>query len=193
MSSVKEDLKRAALHLFTKKGYAGTSVREIVEEAKTTKPCLYYYFKNKEGIYLAILKDAMDDFLKLLKKKYKKNLKPSDEIKRLCFLLFKKMKEKKEVVRLIHSYFYAPEQGTPHFNFENFHKLFFDTLKDKVKKAVEEKEFQDRDREAMAFCFMALWNTLAEMRIVFPKKYNYEKFLERILNVAIDSFKRRNK
>jgi AcrR family transcriptional regulator len=42
---------RAALELFAKKGYAATSVREIVQEADVTNPMLYYYFESKEGIF----------------------------------------------------------------------------------------------------------------------------------------------
>ncbi len=132
MSNIKSKLKKAALKLFTKKGYAATSVREIVEKAKTTKPCLYYYFKNKEGIYLEILRDTLEDFMKLLNKKYPENLKPSEEIKELCYSVFKKFKEKKDVVRLIHSIFYGPPQGAPPFNFEKFHNIFFMKILEKI-------------------------------------------------------------
>jgi len=41
-------LLEGALSLFSKKGYEGASVREIIEEAGVTRPVLYYYFKNKE-------------------------------------------------------------------------------------------------------------------------------------------------
>ncbi|MBW2208934.1 MAG: helix-turn-helix transcriptional regulator, partial [Deltaproteobacteria bacterium] len=44
-------LLEAATALFAQKGYAGTSVREIVERAGVTKPVLYYYFENKEGLF----------------------------------------------------------------------------------------------------------------------------------------------
>ncbi|MFU8804577.1 MAG: TetR/AcrR family transcriptional regulator, partial [Bradymonadaceae bacterium] len=42
---------KAALELFARKGYAATSVREIVQEADVTNPMLYYYFESKEGIF----------------------------------------------------------------------------------------------------------------------------------------------
>ena len=56
-SSVRKRLMDAAILLFTTRGYAATSVREIVEMAGVTKPALYYHFQSKEGIYLAILED----------------------------------------------------------------------------------------------------------------------------------------
>lgn len=193
MANIKEDLKKAAIHLFARKGYNGTSVREIVEKAGTTKPCLYYYFKNKEDLYLSILKEALDEFLKIVSREYEKKIKPSEQLKELCRQLFKKFKEKKDVVRLIHSFFYGPPQSAPHFDFESFHKVFYEALRKKINEAIEYGEFLDGDREAMVFCIMSAWTGVAEMEIAFPKKENYEELLERALNTLFYAFSRREK
>jgi AcrR family transcriptional regulator len=42
---------------FARKGYDRTSVQEIVAAAGVTKPVLYYYFRNKEGLYLELLRE----------------------------------------------------------------------------------------------------------------------------------------
>lgn len=44
----------AAARLFANRGYAGTSVREIVAMAGVTKPTLYYYFKNKDDLCIKL-------------------------------------------------------------------------------------------------------------------------------------------
>lgn len=191
MSKVKEELKKAAIYLFARKGYAGTSVREIVEKAKTTKPCLYYYFKNKEGLYLSILQETLNEFLNIVSEEANRSLKPSEQLKQLCKKLFKKFKEKKDIVRLIHSFFYGPPQSAPHFDFESFHKVFNEAVRKKIDLAIEEKEFFDGDREAMAFCVISAWSGVAEMEIAFPKKFNYEELLERVLNTIFYAFSRR--
>ena len=59
---VRDRLMSAALDLFVNKGYATTRVREIVEAAGVTKPALYYYFKNKEGLYLELIQQAYRQF-----------------------------------------------------------------------------------------------------------------------------------
>ena len=46
----------AAVELFKRKGYASTSVREIVEKAGVTRPSLYYYYGSKEGLYLELIR-----------------------------------------------------------------------------------------------------------------------------------------
>ncbi len=42
-----------AIRMFALRGYASTSVREVVEAAGCTKPALYYHFTNKVGLYRA--------------------------------------------------------------------------------------------------------------------------------------------
>lgn len=46
--------------LFVKKGYLSISMREIAEACGLSKPGLYYYFTNKEELFLAILDSQLD-------------------------------------------------------------------------------------------------------------------------------------
>jgi len=48
-------LLEAAATLFTWKGYEGTSVEEIAEEAGYTKGALYTHFESKEDLFVALL------------------------------------------------------------------------------------------------------------------------------------------
>jgi TetR/AcrR family transcriptional regulator len=41
--------------LFQRKGYLGVSVDEICQRCAITKPTLYYYFKNKENLFVEVL------------------------------------------------------------------------------------------------------------------------------------------
>jgi AcrR family transcriptional regulator len=54
---VRQSIISAARALFAEKGYSGATVDEIIIKAKTTKPMLYYYFGNKEGLFAAVLED----------------------------------------------------------------------------------------------------------------------------------------
>ena len=59
---VRDRIVTSALRLFAEKGYAGTSLREIAEAARTTKPMIYYYFNSKEGLYISTLSDLFQQF-----------------------------------------------------------------------------------------------------------------------------------
>jgi AcrR family transcriptional regulator len=58
-STTKATIFRAAAKLFAEKGYNGVSMREISEQSSVTKPTIYYYFGNKEGIYKALIQEAL--------------------------------------------------------------------------------------------------------------------------------------
>ncbi len=53
--SSKDKVIKAAIRVFSKKGYDGASMREIAAAARLTKPMIYYYFKNKKCLYLYLL------------------------------------------------------------------------------------------------------------------------------------------
>lgn len=55
----RRDILTAAGKLFLKKGFAGTSLREIGEEAGLRKASLYYYFKSKGHILAAMIDEVM--------------------------------------------------------------------------------------------------------------------------------------
>ncbi len=59
----REQLLDSARKLFTEKGYRGTSTEEIAANAGLTKGALYFHFKSKEDILLALVKLMSNQFL----------------------------------------------------------------------------------------------------------------------------------
>ena len=55
----REQIIDIACRLFARRGYEGTSLRDIAEEAKITKAALYYHFPNKEALYHRIVLDSL--------------------------------------------------------------------------------------------------------------------------------------
>jgi len=60
-------LLKAAADLFYKKGYSGTSIREIGVKAGVSNSLLYHYFKNKEEILFQIISIASQELLSSLR------------------------------------------------------------------------------------------------------------------------------
>ena len=56
-----------AISLFAKKGFEGVGVQEICTSAGITKPTLYYFFKNKQGLLQAIAESKGMEFFQRLK------------------------------------------------------------------------------------------------------------------------------
>jgi AcrR family transcriptional regulator len=65
-TETRRQILQAALDLFSAKGYAETSLREIAEKVGISKPALYYHFDSKDDLLVEIItpiKEAMDDLL----------------------------------------------------------------------------------------------------------------------------------
>jgi len=61
----RQQILQAALHQFAHSGYAGASVQSIVDEARVTKPVLYYHFGSKEGLFAALIEQASEERVRL--------------------------------------------------------------------------------------------------------------------------------
>ncbi len=53
----KQKVAEAARTLFGQKGYASTSIEDIVSATQISKGNIYYHFKNKEGLFLYLLEE----------------------------------------------------------------------------------------------------------------------------------------
>jgi AcrR family transcriptional regulator len=53
-SVLPETILQAATHLFIERGFDGTSMHDIAEALGVTRTAVYYYYKNKEAILVAL-------------------------------------------------------------------------------------------------------------------------------------------
>jgi AcrR family transcriptional regulator len=58
-TSTEEKLKEAARIVFTRKGYAGTTVRDIAAEANINLALVNYYFRSKEKLFELIMAETI--------------------------------------------------------------------------------------------------------------------------------------
>lgn len=62
---LRETILREATRLFATHGYNATSIREVVEAARCTKPALYYYFANKDDLYIKVVEREIQALMDL--------------------------------------------------------------------------------------------------------------------------------
>lgn len=63
----RQEMLAAALDLFSKRGYRNVSMHEIAEKAEFAIGTLYKFFRNKEDLYKALLREQADTFDDALK------------------------------------------------------------------------------------------------------------------------------
>ncbi len=55
----RKEIYKAAMHIFSKKGFNKATLDEIAEKVKISKPAIYLYFKNKESLFFSMLEEKM--------------------------------------------------------------------------------------------------------------------------------------
>jgi len=63
-SSTEEKILEAAKTVFHRKGFDGTRMQEIADEAGINKSLLHYYYRSKENLFDAVFKDAFNELFK---------------------------------------------------------------------------------------------------------------------------------
>ena len=76
----REEIRAAALELFSKKGYRKVSMHEVAEQAEFAIGTLYKFFQNKEDLYQALI---LEKFYKFHEALTKAIAEPDDEIQKL--------------------------------------------------------------------------------------------------------------
>lgn len=86
---------------FSDKGYAGARVDEIAERTDSTKRMLYYYFGDKEGLYIAVLERSYSRIREIESRLDVESQTPVEAIRSLAQLTFDHHLEHPEFVRLV--------------------------------------------------------------------------------------------
>lgn len=97
----KREILREARIEFAEKGFSGARIDQIGARTKTAKRMIYYYFGNKEGLYIAALEQAYGEIRALERTLELDHLSPRAALCRLIDFTFDYEQSNVEFVRLI--------------------------------------------------------------------------------------------
>jgi AcrR family transcriptional regulator len=104
MSEPEKDLSAKILdtakNLIVNKGYHGMSMREVSDALGVSKAALYYYFKDKEELFLAILKMYLDDMSSILDRLIDEPFSSAEKIRWFVEYVLIQPAEQRAIIRL---------------------------------------------------------------------------------------------
>jgi AcrR family transcriptional regulator len=187
--NARERLLETAIAMFAEKGYAGTSVREIVEQAGVSKPVLYYYFKSKEGLFLAILEMAEN----LQKELLARVLESAGNVLERLLLLYRRIyagiDEKRNLYKMIHALIYGPPQGAPDYDFTRYHRHMFDAIRNIYNAGIDGGEAKKIADDEVAYLVLSLIDFCLHMDQVQPQLSDPQR-PERLLRLAFQGIEK---
>jgi AcrR family transcriptional regulator len=159
-SDTRQQLLRAGLKHFANSGYAAASVQDIVDEAKLSKPALYYHFTDKAGLFQALVHEAHDERYRILRAATESRTGIRAQLEASLAALFAYFRENRDLMRLSFATMFAAPGEVPEDaactekcerNFEFVHSL--------IRRAQENGELDRHfDSQELAFGLYGLAN-----------------------------------
>ncbi len=187
--NTRERLLETATELFAEKGYAGTSVREIVDRAGVSKPVLYYYFKSKEGLFYAILEWAAGVQQEILDEIFATSGTVLDRFIFFYRRISEGVQQYQNLYKMIHGLIYGPPQGAPEYDFPNYQRHMFDAVKQIYSNGLTAGEVKPADEDEVAFLVLSLIDFNLNMNQVLPELADPQR-PERLLRLAFQGLSR---
>jgi AcrR family transcriptional regulator len=167
----RQDILQAALKRFAHSGYAATSVQQIVDDAEVSKPALYYYFKDKAGLFQALVHEAHDDRYRLMQEAAARAKEVRGQLIEMLTVLFDYFRGNHELMRISLATAFASPGEMPaglkyadrcERNFEFVHSL----MKQAQAKGQLTTRFESRE---LAFGFYGLANAHLMTHLLMPE------------------------
>jgi AcrR family transcriptional regulator len=99
-AAVPERIIEEATRLFVASGYAGISMREISEAVGVSKAGLYYHFKDKEALFMAILNANLDHLGSLIRAARQPGATTREQVSGMMHAIFDQAPNQRAIIRL---------------------------------------------------------------------------------------------
>jgi AcrR family transcriptional regulator len=188
ISDTRQHILQAALRHFAERGYAATSVQQIVKDAKVSKPALYYYFKDKAGLFEALVDHAHDERYRLMQEGIRRGRTVAEKLEEIVALLFEFSADNQELLRLAFATAFTRSEALPCprrcrekgvRNFELIKKL----LHEGQTSGELRREF---DLEELAMGIFAQLNTYVMVSLLMPDTALNRRTAKRIVQLYME-------
>lgn len=185
-TEARERLLGAALELFTQRGYAATSVREICLEAGVSKPVLYYYFKSKEGIYQQLMEESYSRFEAMLADLGSLTGSVRLRVVHFCERVFETAVQQLPQVKLIYSIYYGTPQGAPPFNLDQYYDRMLQVISALIQEGITVGEIRPGNVHDMVWATLACLSIAIEEQLCHSKPRLDREAMVRMLDIVFD-------
>jgi AcrR family transcriptional regulator len=169
-SHTRQHLLRAALKHFANSGYAAATVQDIVDGARVSKPALYYHFRDKAGLFQALVHEAHDERYRILRAAVENQTGIRAKLEAALAALFAYFRENRDLMRIsFATMFAAPGEVPPDARCAEKCRRNFDFVHGVIKQAQTAGEL-DRyfDSQELAVGLYGLVNFYVVGHLVCP-------------------------
>lgn len=186
----KEKIIESATNIFSRFGIKKSTMDEIAQKIRMGKSTLYHYFKNKEEIFLEVVKRESDTLKKSLNKALEEAETSQDKFRTYAKTRMKYLKELSNYyTTLTDAYFdlysFADEIRNDFQNFE------LETLKGIFKEGVEQGEFEIKDPDLTARMIIVAFKGFEYLLITKEQAPDVENELDNLIDMFYQGIAKR--
>ncbi|MEW6667019.1 MAG: TetR/AcrR family transcriptional regulator [Thermodesulfobacteriota bacterium] len=130
MTHRREAILKTAAGLFAEKGYKETSMAEVARISGVAQGTIFYHFKNKEELFIAVLDDfrasVTREFEKLLQDKSATGLEMAGDALNFYLFLAGSMEDQFRILHRLHAYELARSNPVCRAHLEAIYNCFLD-------------------------------------------------------------------
>jgi AcrR family transcriptional regulator len=162
---------QAALKSFADRGYAATSVQQIVDAARVSKPALYYYFKDKAGLFDALVDHAHDERYRLMQEAAQRGRTLAERLEEIAAAIFEFSVQNRELMRLAFATAFAASGEAPgQTRCREKGKRAFDFIRSLIESGQASGELDSRfSVEELAMGIYGQFNSHVMVRLLVPE------------------------
>ncbi|MFQ5988422.1 MAG: TetR/AcrR family transcriptional regulator [Candidatus Methylomirabilales bacterium] len=153
--STKERIERVATRQIARYGFDGTSIRQIVTEARVTKPVLYYYFKDKRGLYLSLLEGAVAPLCDEVERIADGARLPRDQMEQIIVAFLQFFRERPNEFQLLHQAVERREREVQVIAQKYFRRIFM-AISRVLNEGMEQSMFRSLNVSQTTFSVIAI-------------------------------------
>lgn len=155
-TGLRDTILEKAKSLFIQHGYHGLSMREIAEEVGVSKAALYYHFKDKEELFIAVLNQNLDHMGKeidVIRVSSKTN---SEMIVKFIEYVLTQPAEQRSVIRLgTQEMSQLSAESRKQFN-DTYHQKFIGQVQEIISSGMKNGEFKTMDPDIATWALLGL-------------------------------------
>lgn len=183
----RRQILRAALKRFANGGYAATSVQQIVDDAKVSKPALYYYFRDKAGLFQALVSEAHDERLQVVQQAAARGHDFRSRLVEILAGLFEYFHKNHDLTRIAFATaFAAPGEVPPDLRYLDRCQRNLEFIRSLIREAQAAGELGDRfDSRDLAYGYYGLAHFFIASHVLMPDYRLNRRSAERIVDLFL--------
>jgi AcrR family transcriptional regulator len=185
--ATRRQILRAALRRFANGGYAATSVQQIVGDAKVSKPALYYHFRDKAELFQALVSEAHDERLQVVREAAARGRDFRGQLVEIIAALFDYFHKNRELTRIAFATaFSAPGEVPSGLRYLEKCQRNLEFIHSLMKRAQAAGELDDRfDSRDLAYGFYGQTNFYLTAHLLMPRYRLNRRAAERIVDLFL--------